>query len=108
VDENNVAQFFYHHLPEGSPELKYGGIAPTGALPDKVNFPLAKSQLTQSPEQHCVIGADVQTYNQKRGSSRATVSSPTWLPAPTTPAVAHCSLATLWATTCPSIRRPAN
>ena len=65
VDEDNVAQFFYHHLPEGSPELKYGGIAPTGALPDKVNFPLAQSKLTQSPEQHCVIGGDVQTYNQK-------------------------------------------
>jgi hypothetical protein len=65
VDEDNVAQFFYNHLPEGSPELKYGGIAPTGALPDKVNFPLAKSDLTQSPEQHCVLGADVQTYNQE-------------------------------------------
>ncbi|MCG2623673.1 calcineurin-like phosphoesterase family protein [Arthrobacter sp. I2-34] len=65
VDEDNVAQFFYHHLPEGSPELKYGGIAPTGALPDKVNFPLTKSKLTRSPEQHCLIGADVQTYNHK-------------------------------------------
>ena len=65
VDEDNVAQFFYNHLPEGSPKLKYGGIAPTGALPDKVNFPLAQSKLTQSPEQHCAIGADVQTYNQK-------------------------------------------
>ncbi|WP_320537037.1 calcineurin-like phosphoesterase family protein [Pseudarthrobacter sp. IC2-21] len=65
VDANNVAQFFYHHLPAGSPELKYGGIAPSGALPDKVNFPLAQSELTQSPEQHCVVGADVQTYNQK-------------------------------------------
>ncbi|MFH5824512.1 calcineurin-like phosphoesterase C-terminal domain-containing protein [Georgenia sp. AZ-5] len=63
VDEDNVAQFFYHHLPAGSPELKYGGIAPTGDLPDEVNFPLAKSALTQSPEQHCVIGADVQTYD---------------------------------------------
>ncbi len=65
VDDDNVAQFFYNHLPEGSPELKYGGIAPTGALPDQVNFPLVKSQLTQSPEQHCAFGADVQTYNQK-------------------------------------------
>jgi hypothetical protein len=63
VDEDNVAQFFYHHLPAGSPELRYGGIAPTGELPDEVNFPLAKSPLTQSPEQHCVIGADVQTYD---------------------------------------------
>ncbi|WP_262103428.1 calcineurin-like phosphoesterase family protein [Arthrobacter sp. Marseille-P9274] len=65
VDEDNVAQFFYNHLPEGSPELKFGGIAPTGALPDKVNFPLAQSQLTQSPEQHCAVGADVQTYDQE-------------------------------------------
>ncbi|TJY72345.1 phosphoesterase [Arthrobacter sp. CAU 1506] len=65
VDEDNVAQFFYNHLPEGSPDLKFGGIQPTGALPDKVNFPLVKSQLTQSPEQHCAFGADVQTYNQE-------------------------------------------
>lgn len=64
VDEDNVAQFFYHHLPAGSPELRFGGIKPTGALPDQVNFPLAKSKLTQSPEQHCVIGGDVQTYDQ--------------------------------------------
>ncbi|MEE2570686.1 calcineurin-like phosphoesterase family protein [Pseudarthrobacter sp. J64] len=64
VDADNVAQFFYHHLPAGSPELKFGGIEPTGPLPDQVNFPLAKSKLTQSPEQHCVIGGDVQTYDQ--------------------------------------------
>ncbi|MDQ4047187.1 MAG: phosphoesterase, partial [Actinomycetota bacterium] len=64
VDEDNVAQFFYHHLPAGSPELRFGGIKPTGPLPDQVNFPLVKSGLTQSPEQHCVIGGDVQTYDQ--------------------------------------------
>nr|WP_244652521.1 calcineurin-like phosphoesterase family protein [Glutamicibacter sp. FBE19] len=65
VDENNVAQFSYIHLPDGSPKLKYGGIAPTGELPDAVNFPLARSEATQSPEQSCAIGADVQTYNQQ-------------------------------------------
>ncbi len=65
VDEHNVAQFFYNHLPAGSPKLKFGGIAPTGALPEAVNFPLAHSKLTQSPEQHCAIGADIQTYNEK-------------------------------------------
>ena len=64
VDGDNVAQFFYHHLPAGSPELKFGGISPTGPLPDQVNFPLVQSGLTQSPEQHCVIGGDVQTYDQ--------------------------------------------
>ncbi|GAB3520936.1 calcineurin-like phosphoesterase C-terminal domain-containing protein [Arthrobacter monumenti] len=66
VDGDNVAQFFYHHLPEGSPDLSYGGIAPTGPLPDAVNFPLAKSSLTQSPEQHCLIGGDIQTYTQEQ------------------------------------------
>ena len=64
VDDNNVAQFSYHHLSEGSPELKFGGLAPTGALPQAVNFPLAKSKLTNSTEQHCLIGGDVQTYDQ--------------------------------------------
>ncbi|PJJ45848.1 calcineurin-like phosphoesterase family protein [Glutamicibacter mysorens] len=65
VDEDNVAQFFYNHLPGGSPELKYDGIAPTGPLPEAVNFPLVRSSATQSPEQSCVIGADVQTYTQQ-------------------------------------------
>lgn len=64
VDEDNVAQFFYHHLPEGSPELRYGGIEPTGPLPDAVNFPLVKSNLTGSAAQQCLIGGDIQTYIQ--------------------------------------------
>ncbi|ONK15558.1 calcineurin-like phosphoesterase family protein [Streptomyces sp. MP131-18] len=64
VDESNVAQFHYNHLPEGSPELRYGGIAPTGPLPDAVNFPLVRSQLTRAQEQHCVIAGDLQTYDR--------------------------------------------
>lgn len=63
VDDDNVAQFFYHHLPEGSPELRYGGLAPTGPLPDEVNFPLATSRATASAVQHCLIGGDIQTYD---------------------------------------------
>lgn len=64
VDDDNVAQFFYHHLPEGSPELRYGGLEPTGPLPEAVNFPLAKSKATRTADQHCLIGGDIQTYNQ--------------------------------------------
>jgi len=66
VDEDNVAQFSYNHLPEGSPELKFGGIDPTGAVPAALNFPLAKSGLTQDPEQHCLIGGDIQTYTEEQ------------------------------------------
>jgi hypothetical protein len=65
VDDDNVAQFHYHHLPTGSPELRYGGLEPTGPVPDELNFPLTASTETRSPEQHCAIGADVQTYNAK-------------------------------------------
>jgi 3',5'-cyclic AMP phosphodiesterase CpdA len=65
VDEDNVAQFSYNHLPEGSPDLKYGGIDPTGAVPAALNFPLAQSKETKSPEQHCLIGGDIQTYTEE-------------------------------------------
>jgi hypothetical protein len=64
VDEFNVAQFHYNHLPAGSPPLRYGGIAPTGELPAAVNFPLVHSQDTQAREQHCVIAGDLQTYDK--------------------------------------------
>jgi C terminal of Calcineurin-like phosphoesterase/N terminal of Calcineurin-like phosphoesterase/Calcineurin-like phosphoesterase len=63
VDEDNVAQFFYHHLPQGSPALRYGGLEPTGPLPDEVNFPMARSPRTRSARQQCVIGGDIQTYH---------------------------------------------
>ncbi|NBE94466.1 phosphoesterase [Nonomuraea sp. KC401] len=64
VDASNVAQFHYNHLPEGSPELRYGGIAPTGALPNAVNFPVVRSARTKTREQHCVIAGDLQPYNK--------------------------------------------
>lgn len=65
VDEANIPQFHYNHLPEGSPELRYGGIEPTGPLPDAVNFPVVRSKLTKDREQHCVIAGDLQTYNKE-------------------------------------------
>ena len=64
VDEDNVAQFSYIHLPGGSPDLKYGGIEPTGELPDAVNFPMAKSAETKKPRQNCIMGGDIQTYDK--------------------------------------------
>ncbi|GAA8844795.1 calcineurin-like phosphoesterase family protein [Helicobacter pylori] len=65
VDEDNIAQFSYVHLPEGSPELKYGGIEPTGAAPEAVNFPLARSAATKKPQQSCIMAGDVQTYDEE-------------------------------------------
>lgn len=41
INERNIPQFHYVHKPKGSPaHLKYAGVAPTGQLPDSIDFPL--------------------------------------------------------------------
>jgi hypothetical protein len=39
-----VARFYYIHKPEGSPKLKYPGVAPTGPLPESVDFALTPQE----------------------------------------------------------------
>ena len=65
VDADNVPQFHYHHLPDGSPELEHGGIAPTGELPAAVNFPVVADERMAEEDQRCLIGGDVQTYTEQ-------------------------------------------
>lgn len=65
MDEHNIPQFHYNHLPEGSPELRYGGIEPTGPLPSAVNFPLVESELTATDAQSCIMAGDLQTYDRQ-------------------------------------------
>lgn len=45
LDSNQLPQFFHRHKPAGSPPLAAPGVAPTGALPASIDFPL-----TVSPE----------------------------------------------------------
>ena len=40
VSDEMVPQFSYIHKMAGSPDLHFGGIAPTGPLPQAINFPL--------------------------------------------------------------------
>ena len=65
VDEQNFAQFSYNHYPEGSPELEFGGLEPTGDLPKAVNFPMAASGATAAAEQSCAIASDTQAYDME-------------------------------------------
>ncbi|WP_026181265.1 calcineurin-like phosphoesterase C-terminal domain-containing protein [Demetria terragena] len=65
VDADNIPQFHYHHLPQGSPTLKYGGIEPTGPLPDQINFGLVKAPAQGKNKQSCVIGGDIQPYDKQ-------------------------------------------
>lgn len=61
VNDVNLPQFHYIHQPEGTPDAydyRYKGIAPTGPLPDSVDFPLIK---TSEPDAFtAVIFADPQ------------------------------------------------
>lgn len=69
LDEQNFPQFFYHHLPEGSPPLRFEGLPPTGALPTAINFPLVES--TETDDVSCAVIGDTQTYsNQELGFLR--------------------------------------
>jgi len=44
LNELNLPQFYYIHQPEGSPELTYSGVEPTGSAPDSVDFGLILSE----------------------------------------------------------------
>ncbi|QVQ52334.1 calcineurin-like phosphoesterase C-terminal domain-containing protein [Spiractinospora alimapuensis] len=61
LDEDNIPQMSYHHKPEGSPPLRFGGLEPTGPLPDAVNFPMVPTRPTN--DFRCVVMGDTQPYS---------------------------------------------
>ncbi|MGF1463837.1 MAG: calcineurin-like phosphoesterase C-terminal domain-containing protein [Maricaulaceae bacterium] len=61
VNADWIPQFAYEHKPAGSPELRFGGLAPTGPLPAAINFPLVKSG--DETDYRCAVIGDVQTYS---------------------------------------------
>lgn len=48
LNENNLPQFYYIHQPDGSPDLEFPGIRPTGTLPPSVDFALIPSEKKDS------------------------------------------------------------
>lgn len=72
VDAQMVPQFNYIHKVAGSPDLRFGGIAPTGPLPAEINFPLIADNV--GDEFECLIFGDVQAYtNREVGYVRETL-----------------------------------
>lgn len=72
VNEDMVPQFNYVHKVEGSPPLRFGGIAPTGPLPSAINFPLVEDRTGDRFE--CLVFGDTQPYtNRELGYVRDTV-----------------------------------
>lgn len=59
---DGVPRFAYEHKPAGSPKpLRYGGLPPTGPVPERINFPLAPAP--QADSGHCLVIGDSQTYS---------------------------------------------
>lgn len=62
VDELGLRRFYYVHKPKGSPALRFAGVAPTGPLPESVDFPLTPRR---EPDRFRVlIFGDTQPRNQ--------------------------------------------
>ncbi|GIV01204.1 MAG: hypothetical protein KatS3mg015_0034 [Fimbriimonadales bacterium] len=59
VDENNLPKFYRIHKPNGSPRLRYGGVAPTGPLPASIDFPLYRRP--EGPRFSAILLGDTQT-----------------------------------------------
>ena len=59
--DTGLARFYYIHKPAGSPtDLAYPGVAPTGPLPDSVDFPLVPED--QPDAFRMVLLGDTQPY----------------------------------------------
>lgn len=60
LNEYNQPQYYYIHKPNGSPELRYKGVAPTGTLPQSVDFGLIPSE--EPSDFTALIFGDPQPY----------------------------------------------
>src|SRR5688500_12596562 len=40
LNHHNLPEFYYIHKPQGSPNVKFAGVAPTGPLPESIDFAL--------------------------------------------------------------------
>jgi len=63
LSRNQTPEFYYSHKPQGSPPLKYRGVAPTGDLPESVDFPLYPQD--EPDEFKALMFGDPQPRNQQ-------------------------------------------
>lgn len=59
-NERNLPQFYYIHKPQGSPDLQYRGVAPTGKLPRSVDFGLIA--IEENEDFRVLVFGDPQPY----------------------------------------------
>ncbi|MBK9291979.1 MAG: calcineurin-like phosphoesterase family protein [Bacteroidetes bacterium] len=64
VDNYQLPQFYYIHKPKGSPALKFPGSEPSGKLPPFIDFPLKRTNETDTFS--IVVFSDPQPYNEQQ------------------------------------------
>ncbi|MFW5697468.1 MAG: calcineurin-like phosphoesterase C-terminal domain-containing protein [Fimbriimonadaceae bacterium] len=64
LDAYNRPEFFYVHYPEGTgKDLRYGGVDPTGPIPDELNFGFVPAR--SENEYDVILFGDTQPYNKQ-------------------------------------------
>jgi len=63
VDDQMLPRFYHIHKPNGSPASEFAGVAPTGPLPDSIDFPLYRQP--EPGRFEAVFFADPQARDQK-------------------------------------------
>lgn len=63
LNDLNLPQFYHIHQPNGSPKQEFPGIAPTGSLPEQLNFHLKEQK--ESDEFRVLLFGDPQSRNQE-------------------------------------------
>jgi hypothetical protein len=63
LSEDLLPRFYYIHKPQGSPPLRFAGVAATGPLPESVDFPLYPQD--EPDEFHAILFGDPQPRNQQ-------------------------------------------
>lgn len=62
LTDSKTPVFYYIHKPAGSPDLKFPGVAPTGPLPESIDFPLTP---VEEPDQfRAILFGDPQPRDQ--------------------------------------------
>jgi hypothetical protein len=73
LNAQNIPQFSYHHVPQGSPPLRFGGLPASGPLPGHINFPVSRGRDFEKFK--VVISGDTQPYsNTEVGYVRDTLA----------------------------------
>lgn len=63
ISENQIPRFYYIHKPDGSPPLRFQGVAPTGDLPESVDFAMYPQK---EPDQFkAILFGDPQPRDQR-------------------------------------------